>query len=78
LKVGSIRLLTLWPFCENRIRELAPLVKGFVIPEINYGQISLEIERCAAGQAPVRLIPHMGGGVHDPADIQRVIEEVAG
>jgi 2-oxoglutarate ferredoxin oxidoreductase subunit alpha len=78
LKVGSIRMLTLWPFCENRIRELAPLVKGFVIPEINYGQISLEIERCAGGQAPVRLIPHMGGGVHDPADIQRVIEEVAG
>lgn len=77
LKVGSIRMQTLWPFCENRIRELAPKVKAFVIPEINYGQVSLEIERCAAGQAPVRLIPHMGGGVHDPDDIQRVIEEVA-
>jgi 2-oxoglutarate ferredoxin oxidoreductase subunit alpha len=78
VKVGSIRLLTLWPFCEERIRELAPEVKGFVVPEINYGQISLEVERCAAGQAPVRLVPHMGGGVHDPADIQRAIEEAAG
>jgi len=77
VKVGCIRLLTLWPFCENRIRELAPKVKGFVVPEINYGQISLEVERCAAGQAQVRLVPHMGGGVHDPDDIQRAIQEVA-
>jgi 2-oxoglutarate ferredoxin oxidoreductase subunit alpha len=76
LRVGSLRLLTLWPFCERRIRELAATVKGFVVPEINYGQISLEVERCVAGRAPVRLVPHMGGGVHDPADIQRAIEEV--
>jgi 2-oxoglutarate ferredoxin oxidoreductase subunit alpha len=77
IKVGSIRMLTLWPFCESRIRELAPQVKAFVVPEINYGQISLEVERCAAGQAPVTLVPHMGGGVHDPAVIQRAIEEAA-
>jgi 2-oxoglutarate ferredoxin oxidoreductase subunit alpha len=77
VKVGGIRLLTVWPFCETRIRELAPQVKGFVVPEINYGQLSLEVERCAAGRAPVTLVPHMGGGVHDPADIQRAIEEAA-
>ena len=77
LKVGCLRLLTLWPFCEARIRELAPLVKGIVVPEINYGQISLEVERCSAGRAPVTLVPHMGGGVHDPAVIQAAIEEAA-
>ena len=77
IKVGGLRLLTVWPFCETRIRELAARVKGFVVPEINYGQISLEVERCAGGRAAVRLVPHMGGGVHDPADIQAVIEEVA-
>jgi 2-oxoglutarate ferredoxin oxidoreductase subunit alpha len=75
LKVGSLRLLTIWPFCETRIRELAPRVKAFVVPEINYGQLSLEVERCAAGQAAVILVPHMGGGVHDPAVIRRAIEE---
>ena len=77
VKVGGIRLLTIWPFCETRIRELAGEVKAFVVPEINYGQISLEVERCAAGKAPVTLVPHMGGGVHDPADIRRAIEEAA-
>jgi 2-oxoglutarate/2-oxoacid ferredoxin oxidoreductase subunit alpha len=77
LAVGCLRMLTLWPFCETRIRELAPAVKAFVVPEINYGQISLEVERCAGGLAPVTLVPHMGGGVHDPAVIQAAIEEAA-
>ncbi len=77
VKVGVLRMITIWPFCESRIRELASEVKAFVVPEINYGQISLEVERCAAGKAPVTLVPHMGGGVHDPADIQRAIEEAA-
>lgn len=69
VKVGSLRLLTIWPFPERRIRELAAAVKAFVVPEINYGQIVLEVERCAAGQAAVIPVSHGGGGVHQPADI---------
>ncbi|MCP4548173.1 MAG: 2-oxoacid:acceptor oxidoreductase subunit alpha [bacterium] len=77
IKVGSLRLQTLWPFPEKRIGELAGKVKAFVVPEVNYGQISLEVERCAAGRAQTLLVPHMGGGVHDPAVITRAIEEAA-
>jgi len=77
LKVGCLRLITVWPFPEKLIAELAGRVKGFVVPEINYGQISLEVERCAGGQATTTLVPHMGGGVHDPAVIQQAIEEAA-
>jgi 2-oxoglutarate ferredoxin oxidoreductase subunit alpha len=77
IKVGSLRLLTVWPFPEQKIRDLAPGIKGFVVPEINYGQLVYEVERCAAGQAPAVLVPHGGGDVHDPADIQKAIEEVA-
>ena len=69
VKVGFIRLITIWPFPEKRIRELASKVKAFVVPEINYGQIVLEVERCAAGKAAALLVPHPGGGVHDPEDI---------
>ena len=75
LKVGSIRFRTIWPFPENHIRQIAEQVKGFVVPEINYGQLSLEVERCAAGQARTILVPHMGGGVHEPTDILAAIEE---
>jgi 2-oxoglutarate ferredoxin oxidoreductase subunit alpha len=77
LKVGGLRLLTVWPFPERRIRELSERVKAFVMPEINYGQLVLEVERCAAGRAKTILLPHMGGDVHDPADILQAIEEAA-
>ena len=45
---ASLRLVVVWPFPETRIRELAGKVKAFVVPEINFGQMVLEVERCAA------------------------------
>jgi 2-oxoglutarate/2-oxoacid ferredoxin oxidoreductase subunit alpha len=66
IKVGFLRLVVVWPFPEARIHELAGKVKGFVVPEINLGQMVLEVERCAAGQASILGVPHAGGGVHDP------------
>jgi 2-oxoglutarate ferredoxin oxidoreductase subunit alpha len=69
VKVGVMRLIVVWPFPEKRIRELAGKIGAFVVPEINYGQIVLEVERCAAGQAAAVCVPHGGGGVHDPKDI---------
>jgi len=71
-----LRLITVWPFPEDRIRELARQVKGFVVPEINCGQVSLEVERCASGMAKTILVPHMGGTVHNPASILDAIRQV--
>jgi 2-oxoglutarate ferredoxin oxidoreductase subunit alpha len=73
IQAGLLRLITVWPFPEERIRELAPQVKAFIVPEINYGQLVLEVERCAAGKASTLLVPHMGGGVHFPQTILEAI-----
>jgi 2-oxoglutarate ferredoxin oxidoreductase subunit alpha len=75
LRVGMLRLITVWPFPLERIREIAKNVKAFVVPEINYGQISLEVERAAAGKAKTILVPHMGGAVHDPETILEAIKQ---
>jgi 2-oxoglutarate ferredoxin oxidoreductase subunit alpha len=77
IKVGLLRLITVWPFPQDKIRELAKNVKAFIVPEVNYGQISLEVERCAAGMAKTVLVPHMGGGVHKPETILEAIKQVA-
>lgn len=74
MKVGSLRLVTVWPFPDERITELAKTVKAFVVPEINYGQIAFEVERCSHGEANIVLVPHGGGGVHNPDDIFHAIE----
>ena len=75
VKVGSLRLEVVWPFPEQRIKELAGKVKALVMPEMNLGQVYLEMDRCAAGQCPTRLVPHAGGTVHDPDAIYRAIME---
>ena len=74
-KVGMLRLITAWPFCEDKIRELAKRVKAFVVVELNFGQMSLEVERCAGGKVPTILVPHAGGDIHDPKDICEAIKE---
>jgi 2-oxoglutarate ferredoxin oxidoreductase subunit alpha len=77
IKTGLLRLKTLWPFCEKRIRELSEKVKGFVTVEINYGQIVLEVERCASGKAKVLLQEHMGAGVPTTEQILDKIREAS-
>ncbi len=77
VKVGSVRLQVVWPFPEKRIKELSDKVKAFVVPEINLGQMVLEVERCAAGKAAAVPVSHAGGGVHNPDDICDAIVEAA-
>jgi 2-oxoglutarate ferredoxin oxidoreductase subunit alpha len=77
IKIGTLRLITVWPFPEKRIKELSKKIKAFVIPELNYGQMALEVERASAGQAPAIRVSHMGGWVHDPEDIFKAIKEAA-
>ncbi len=77
LKVGKLRLICVWPFPEKLIRELAGKVKALVMPELNMGQVVLELERCAGGQCQVIGVPHPGGTVHKPAEILEAIERGA-
>ncbi len=74
IKVGTLRLVTVWPFPDEKISELARKVKAFVVPEINYGQIVFDVARCSHGEANVVLVPHGGAGVHNPHDIADAIE----
>ncbi len=75
IKVGSLRLITIWPFAEKQIRELAGKVKTFVVPELNYGQMVNEVERCAGGKSKVISVNHCGGAVHDPQEILEAIRK---
>jgi 2-oxoglutarate ferredoxin oxidoreductase subunit alpha len=75
IKVGSFRLITAWPFPEKQIAELSRKVKAFVVPELNLGQMVLEVERVAAGRCRTIPVPHVGGTVHDPQQILKKIQE---
>jgi 2-oxoglutarate ferredoxin oxidoreductase subunit alpha len=78
IRVGFLRLVTVWPFAEDRIRELAKQVRAFVVPEINMGQIVREVERCAGGRAQVFGVNRAGGDILEPEQVLKVIRKAAG
>ena len=75
IPVGFLRLVSLWPFPEVTIRELAQQVDSFIVAEMNLGQISREVERYV--HQPVHGVHHAGGAMMKPETILAVIEEVA-
>ncbi len=78
IRVGYLRLITVWPFPEERIRALAKSVRAFVVPELNMGQIVREVERCACGQARVFGANRPGGDILEPHYVLSVIRQAAG
>lgn len=77
VRVGLFRLITAWPFPERRVKELSRRIKGFVVPEINMGQMVREVERCSRDGCQVVLVPNAGGEMHDPEEILEAILQVA-
>lgn len=75
IKAGMLRLITVWPFPENIIRNLADRVKGFVTVEINLGQVHLEVQRHIGGKVPSFLVGHPGGTIIPPEDVIQVVKE---
>jgi 2-oxoglutarate ferredoxin oxidoreductase subunit alpha len=74
IKVGLLRLITIWPFPDERIEALAEQVKKIYVPEINYGQITREVERCVHGKTEVEGIFKLGGSIHTPEEILERID----
>jgi len=77
VKLGMVKLNTVWPFPEDFIRDLAGSVRALVMPEINLGQMVLELERCAGGRCAVRLVGHAGGSIIRPGVILDAVDAVA-
>jgi 2-oxoglutarate ferredoxin oxidoreductase subunit alpha len=76
VRAGLLRPITIWPFPTDRVRALARRVKAIVVPEVNFGQVVYEVDRCARGRARVVLLPLLGGEIHTPEDIEARVREV--
>ena len=72
LKVGMFRPITLWPFPEKRIRQLAEQSKEFIVPEINYGQYSHSVREYS--QTEIKEMHFPPGAVPDYRVILKEIE----
>jgi len=62
VKVGHVRLKTIWPFPEKAVRELSERVNVIVVPELNLGQVALEVRRVSRESCRVVQLNKVGGG----------------
>ena len=73
LKVGLVRPVTIWPFAEAQMKELAGRVKGILVHELNCGQYVHEVECAVNGKVPVSLYAKYD---NEPATPAQLLEEV--
>jgi 2-oxoglutarate ferredoxin oxidoreductase subunit alpha len=73
-KVGFLKLQTIWPFAEEVIEHAAGRLHRVVVPELNLGQLALEVER-VVGRHKVRRVNRADGEMIQPVEILTAIEE---
>ena len=75
IKAGILRPITLFPFPNKRLKELAQTTKKFVIVEVNMGQMVNDVRLAVNGVVPVELI-HKGVGAPPPPEeiVSQVME----
>lgn len=76
IRVGMVRLITIWPFADKAIDELAQKVKGILMAELNYGQLVGEVERVVAGRCDVQLCGKYDMTIFEPAEIEAGIDKL--
>ncbi len=75
IPAGFLRLISLWPFPEKLVQELAKDADAFIVAEMNLGQMAHEVQRHV--NQPVKGVFHAGGAMMPPDLIFDAIREVS-
>lgn len=76
IKVGLFRPITIWPFPEKRLRELADKVKIMIVVEMNLGQLVLEVQRICNNIVDIDSVNKVNGEIIYPEEIVNKVLEV--
>ncbi|MCJ7704598.1 MAG: 2-oxoacid:acceptor oxidoreductase subunit alpha [Desulfobacterales bacterium] len=76
LKVGLLKLSTIWPFMRTAVEKALQTSKILIVPEMNMGQISREVKRVNRGVARVVALNKVDGTIITPMEILNRIQEV--
>ena len=76
LKIGCFRPITLSPFPEKRISELAAEGKDFIVVEMNMGQMLKDVQRAVNGQSKVDFVNRACGEWLSVEEIVSSVEKI--
>ena len=74
LKIGFFRPITLFPFPNKRIKEIADKVKKILTIEVNMGQMVRDVKLAVNGKIPVEFFGKPVGSWPSVEDIEAAIE----
>lgn len=74
IKVGYVRLKTIWPFPEKAVRRLAQKARTIIVPEMNLSQLFYEVQRVVSCQSEVVPLNKVGGG--EPITPEELFEKI--
>ena len=77
IPVGLLRPITLSPFPEKKISQLAGQTKAMLVVEMNSGQMLDDVLKAAAGKLPVEFYGRLGGVVPFPDEVLNEIRRLA-
>ncbi len=69
IKVGHVRLKTIWPFADKAVERLGRNAKKIVVPEMNLGQVVREVQRVACKSKVIPLNKIGGGELITPEEV---------
>jgi len=80
IKAGLLRPITLWPFIDRRIGELAESdrVRCFLDVEMSAGQMVKDVRLAVEGRKPVEFFGRLGGNIPTVPEAMEAIKRVAG
>ena len=73
MKIGLLKLNTLWPFMRTNVEKVLRTSKTIIVPEMNLGQLAYEVERMV-GRKKVRRVTRANGEMVTPQMVLDALE----
>jgi 2-oxoglutarate ferredoxin oxidoreductase subunit alpha len=75
IKAGFVKTLTIWPFPDELVSQIAEKAHTIVVPEMNMGQLVEKVREVSCGRAEVISVARVDGRLIPPGEI---LEAIAG
>ncbi|MDP2423313.1 MAG: 3-methyl-2-oxobutanoate dehydrogenase subunit VorB [Bacteroidales bacterium] len=75
IKAGLLRPITLYPFPQKPLFELARRVKGILVVEMNAGQMIEDVKLAVCGKIKTEHFGRFGGVIPSPSEVLQALEQ---
>lgn len=76
IRAGLFRPITIWPFAEKQMIQLAEKAKAILVAEMNCGQLYGEVKKAVTGKIPVGLLAKYNNEAILPEELLQAIDAI--